>query len=144
MQNLILSLTEQEKLKVGDELARLFALQDLAFGKEKKAIFVDEISVLGLPYEAIIHGIRSLVMEDLRSIKLHLLTTAIREFIQQMPQSNQCDECLSGIVLLRDQEKRSFALGCNCEMGIQRIRGLKLASWNGEQTMFIRNRILEK
>lgn len=143
MQTLTIPLSDIEKMKVGDEITRLFALQDMPMGKEKKAIFVEEMSSSGLPCEALISGIRSLVTEDLKTIKLNTLLGAAKKFIEQPEVQNTCEKCMDGIIVMRDDQKRAFSLGCVCERGAQRSEALGVSRWNGENSMFTRNRLLE-
>ncbi len=144
MQEMVHILDDVEKMKIGDELTRLFALQDMAFGKEKKAIFVAELSATGLPTEAIVRGIRSMVSEDLKSIKLNRLIEASRPFVYQDTPTTKCAECLSGFVVMHDEQGYFFSFACRCPAGQIKRRSSGLVGWVGEESQFSNGRLLTK
>lgn len=143
MQQLTVPLDDGEKLVVGNELTRLFALHGENFGKEKKAAFVEELAESGMPIGAILAGIKSLVHDDLKTIKYSTIRDSVQRHLEPEDVSNACKECFDGLVIMGDEQGRRFSLGCKCSRGHQRSMALHLAQWNGEQTMFRRGRLIE-
>lgn len=143
MSQLTVLLDDAEKLMIANELSRLFALQDMALSKEKKGYFLEELYLSGLPVGAILAGLRSLVAEDLRSIKISTVTAASREHlsVEDRETAKTCVNCFDGWVSMKDDEGRSFTLACTCARGKQR-KG-KLATWNGEDNFYIQGRWLK-
>jgi hypothetical protein len=138
---LTIVLSDNERSIIADELTRLFALQDVPLGKEKKAILIEELSIQGLPVEAIKAGLRSLVKEELPKIKLSTLVDAAhRQVTHETEAGEACEHCFGGLVIMRDDKKSEFALDCLCSMGNQRG---ELAKWNGQDTFYRRGRWLE-
>jgi hypothetical protein len=140
--SLTVSLTEDEKLVIGNELTRLFSLQDMPLSKEKKGYFLEELFVSGLPAGAILEGLRSLVTEELRSIKITTVTEAARDHLTAEDQQSvkACASCFDGWIVMKDEKKREFILACTCARGHQR-KG-DLATWNGEETFYRNGRWL--
>lgn len=141
MNGLIPSLGEKEKMQIADELTRLFALQDAALGREKKAAFVDELSVSGFPMGAIVDGIRSLVSEELNTIKIGRVKGAIRSKMT-VEAKEKCSKCFDGQILMKDDRNYEFALACNCPRGFQVSVTGGLATWNGEAKQYSHGRFL--
>lgn len=143
MNDLTVVIDDKDKIAIGNELTRLFALQDMPLGKEKKAILIEELAAQGLPVDAIISGISSLVREDLKAIKFTTLVDAAHKKMatEEAPMSD-CKKCLRGEVFMRDEKKREFALACVCSQGAHVAMVAGLARWNGEETQFRRGRML--
>lgn len=133
---------EGERVSVGNELTRLFALQDKAFSQDKRAIFIDELANMNIAAGAVIQGIRSLVHEDLKTIKIGMLMSAARGYVQHEPNGVACPGCSDGIVTMRDEKGYRFALGCLCARGAQRAKSARLAIWNGLETQYRKGRTL--
>lgn len=128
---------------IGDELEKLFVFQDKHLSREKKAIFVEEIEKTRFPIAAVIQGIRSLVGEDLASVKLARIMSSIRSFMDSSQTvAETCRKCLDGVVVARDDRKYLFSLGCECARGAQRSVALGITRWNGEQSMMAKGRLL--
>lgn len=133
MNELTLSLSDEEAGLIGNELTRLFLFQDRPFGKEKQAAFIDEIRGWGYPAGAIVSGIRKLMSEDLKSLKLATIKDAASDFVHTEVTRVPCKYCdTRGIVSMTDENKYEFALACICANG-DRSRKSGLATWNGEK-----------
>ena len=138
-------LTEEDKAAVSEELDRLFIFQDKPLTKEKKAALVEELVRLGIPVGALLQGIRSLMLEDMKTIKLWAIKEASLKFIQRgSERTERCEDCgRSGVIIMKDEEKREFALACRCPNGLRMNHSSKLTVWNGLETQRIRERTLE-
>ena len=77
MNELTRSLSQSELSQIGTEIEKLFAFQDRPLSVEKKAMLVQEIADIGFPFDAIIKGIRSLFLEELKAVKLSAIYEAI-------------------------------------------------------------------
>lgn len=108
---------------------------------KKCAIFVEDLATQNIPVEALVQGIRLLAAQELRLIKLATVIEAARKFVQHEI-SAACDRCYDGIVLMRDEKRYQFSLGCPCARGQQRAQSLKISTWNGKQTQISRGRLL--
>ena len=144
MQELMNSLTEQQKLVIGDELEKLYALQDRPLGKEKLAFLLEEMATLNIPAGAWISGIRSLMSEDLKSVKLAHLYAAAKKFtVAEEAKTVRCDYCSGcGAVGMRDPEHRSWSLACICPNAEKLKKAWDLVRWNGEQVQISKGRRL--
>jgi len=138
---LMTRLTENEKFILGNEIEKLFILQDRPIGKEKKTILVDELSMAGIPLQALFLALKKLRDEDLRAIKLATLKEAASEFIYRDPIGSSCGNCASGIIIAANAKKYLFSFACSCEQGMIRRRGLKIRPWDNslaESGMWVR------
>lgn len=127
------------------ELDKLFAFQDKHLPKEKRAILIDELTKLDFPFGAVIAGIRSLMMDDLNSIKFPTIVAAIRSRIVPDEEVRaRCEECSSGYIVMKDEQQRNFALACRCVTGEAKVRSQGLSRWNGESSQFSKGRLLVK
>lgn len=125
------------------ELEKLFVFQDKHLSREKKAIIVNEILNANLPIGAVIQGIRSLMMEDLGSIKLGTLMHAIRKHVfKNEDDAESCSECASGFLIMFDDQGRYFALACHCPAGQVRGRAHRIVGWKGLGTQHSNGRML--
>lgn len=124
-------LTEQHKFQIGDELQKLFLLQDRPYSKEKAAAIIEELEKSGLPAGALISGIRSLMHEDLRVVKLANILDAAREnMTAEEVKKTECDACDGrGMVMMKDSDDCEFSFACVCG-NARRVSGLKLVQWN--------------
>jgi hypothetical protein len=122
---------------VGNELNRLFALQDKHLSDDKRAILTDELQNSGRSVRAVIMGIQSLIHEDLKSIKIGTLLEAARLSENTALHENKptCEYCFDGLISMRHEMSgntyRSL-IPCNCARGTQRHPGLKSPQWNGQ------------
>lgn len=144
MNVLMLSLSDEECGLIGNELNRLFLFQDRPFGKEKQAAFLDEIRGWGLPAGAIISGIRKLMAEDLKTLKLATVKEAAREFISREEEVSKCQECMGGFIVMHAEDRRDFSLACRCLSGQGKKATMGLASWDGQDTQFSKGRMLTR
>lgn len=116
MNELTNALNQLELSEVGEEIERLFALQDKHLTEKKKSVILNELSGTGYPYGAIMAGIRSLVAENMGDIKFFHLRAAIEKFItREKPTGERCEGCNGrGFVVVHDPGGRPFALACRC------------------------------
>lgn len=142
MPNIVIPLNDSERMLVGDELKRLFALQDAPLGKEKLAILVEELAVQGLPCDAIVNGLRSLAKEELKTIRLSTILDASHRNVSREELNVNCHQCLRGEVTMRDEQGRRYALACSCERGAGLAATAALARWSGEGVQMSRGRAL--
>lgn len=144
MNHLAVILTEQEKISVANELSKLYAFQDRPLANDKKAYLVAEITSHGIPYGAIIAGIKSLFAEDLKNIKLPEILSACREHIERgETEILECDHCAGrGTVLLSDPDQYEKLLLCVCGNAV-RWGGHNLAQWNGENIQVVKGKTLQ-
>lgn len=142
MNELTIYLSEDEIGMIGNELNKLFLFQDRPFSKEKQSAFLEEIRGWGIPFNAIVSGIRKLKAEDLKSLKLAAIRDAASQFFFHGEENEKCSECLSGIILMRDEKNYQFSLACRCQRGNTKKMNLGLVGWNGEETQFSKNRLL--
>lgn len=134
MHELVKSWDDEETGLLAGELDRLFALQDKPLGKDKRAILVQEISRSGIPFKAVCQGIRKLVTEDLHSLKLSVIMEAALEFVFDRGDVVRCTDCNGiGIIVMKDEAKRWFALACQCSNGNAKVASMQLARWKGEE-----------
>lgn len=132
MTALAVKLTESEINQVGIELERLFRLQDKHLDASKKADFVMGIFELGLPFGAIVSGIRKLCDAELRYITLRAINEAARSFVTYESEYEHCDLCKdTGNVYLENQLGYVYAMPCRCERGHDIADAQKLVPWNG-------------
>lgn len=134
MNELTTPLDDNDKIRIGNELEKLFVLQDRPMSKEKKVILLDELGQTGYPAQAILAGIKSLQAEDLKSIKFANLLDAIKDKMTYEEEvKTQCEKCDGrGIVTMRNKDKYQFALACVCVNG-NAFAGRGNARWNGER-----------
>lgn len=132
MYEVMRSLTDQQKFQIADELERLFVLQDRPFSKDKSAVFLEELEKCGLPAGVLILGIRALMQEDLKTIKVANIIEASRSYLETEDKpKTKCDHCMGmGVVVLKDERKYDYSFSCVCE-NKGRIKNLPL--WNGEK-----------
>lgn len=130
---------------IGDELERLFAVQDKNLSEKKKAILVHELMETEFPIQAILNGIKSLLDTDLKSVKLGIIIMASRQFIEQEtePQS-KCPDCIDGFVLMKDDEGRVCSMGCQCAKGRGRAKENQIIRWEGQGDQFVKRGLLAK
>ena len=129
-------------MQIGDELARLFNLQGEPFGDRKQSAFVDELAECGIPFGAIIAGIRALVKENLTKIKITTILDAAHRHVAPGELGDACQECHDGIILAKDPERREYALACHCSRGQARNVSGRLITWNGSEAQESRGRTL--
>lgn len=134
-------LTEQEKMALSADLDKLFALQDRPLSQDKRSFIIDEMEKIDIPVAAWMAGIRSLITEDLKSIKIGTLIGAAKRCME--PQDVKNAECVwcdgVGVMSMKDEVKRSYALACRCVNG---ERFPKSVRWNGEEKQFSNGRML--
>lgn len=136
-------LNVDEERMVGQELERLFNLQDCPLKADKKAAFVYELSMSGYPCKAIISGIQDLAEKDLSKIKLFTITEAIRSKITYRDDFQDCRYCgLSGFVSMADDKGYIFAIPCTCPRGEMYSKKQKLNQWNGSAVQESHGRVL--
>lgn len=85
MSEVTLLLNADDLIAIGGELEKLFAFQDRPLPNEKKLLLTAELGKLGYPTWAIVKGIRSLLLEDLKAVKMVILVNAIK---QQLGEEN--------------------------------------------------------
>lgn len=130
MSSLKIPLRLDQREIVGKELDRLFVLQDRPFGESKKQVFLDELEDSGLPFAAIVSGIRALADKDPKTLKLFVIKESIVTFVNFEREKTSCIHCRgTGIVsMVRDGGYR-FALACTCSTG--RSMDKEFIRWNG-------------
>jgi hypothetical protein len=131
-------LDDRDKLILSKEIEKLFVLQDRPISRDKNAILVEELSHSGFPLAPLLAGLRKLMSEDLKNIKLTTIIQAAEDFIVRVPDANQCSECASGFIVAKDGEGRLFSLACRCPAGDRK----KLKRWTGESTQLSNGRLL--
>lgn len=126
------------------ELQRLFTLQDRPITEAKLKIFVEELEKSQIPEACILLGIRSLIAEDLKAIKVITVLNAARKFVEEEPDHRvDCDVCFKtgGVPVTYQISNLLYTgiLGCRCENGqsLTKIHGL--ISWNGEDVQMGKN-----
>jgi hypothetical protein len=134
MNELTVPLDDNDRIEIGNELEKLFILQDRPINKDKKAILVEELCLTGYPKSAILAGMKSLQAEDLKSVKFVHIVDAIKDkMTYEEEQATRCDYCDSrGMVMMRNKDRYQFALACVCVNG-NRFRSQGNARWNGQQ-----------
>lgn len=139
MQNLTVTLTDNEQSMIASELEKLYSFQDRPLSKEKRVLIVQEIVSHGYPFKAIIQGIRDMFSDDLKTIKLASILQSIQEkIVVEEIQISDCDDCDGrGLVILLSDTRYEKVFACLCKNGFRWIeRGL--AQWSGEQAQFHR------
>ena len=135
---------EFERQAVEATLVKLFLLQHKPLTDEHKETLVQELSIATLPAKAVIAGMQSLMVEELRSIKYATILTAARSCMDQRSaqEAVSCDHCSkSGLVYMVDGSGYEFTLACICPNGNNGIAST-LTKWNGELTQVSRKRQL--
>lgn len=132
MNSLKIPLRNDQLETIGKELDRLFILQDRPFGENKKNVFVQELEALGLPFSAIISGIRALADHDIKILKLFTIKESIVKFISFEREKTNCPYCRgNGLVsMIRDNDGYSFVFACKCPAGV--LTDKEFIRWNGE------------
>lgn len=144
MRDLIPSLTPQEEIDVENAIKRLYTLQDKPLKKNTLATFVFELSRCARPLNAIIAGIDSLKKETTSRIALPDILNAIDKFYEKKDTASQkCDECMSGFIVMRDEEGRNFSLACNCPAGDSKANQGN-TRWNGQTVQWSKGRQLTR
>jgi hypothetical protein len=143
VQKLTVLLTEAEKTVIENELRRVFALQDIPLGNDKRGYFLEELERSGLPAGALIQGLRDLAKSDVSSIKIGTIIDASRKHLERAEfLSEGCRLCLRGEVFMRDEQRREYSLACVCERGAHAAQIHGLARWDGNDVMTRRGRML--
>lgn len=134
MRELMVPIDDNDKIRIGNELEKLFVLQDRPLSKDKKVLLIDEICQTGFPVAAIIAGLKSLQAENLKAVKFANIVDAIRDkMTYEEEQSTRCDFCDSrGLITMRNKDRYQFALACTCVNG-NRFASQGNARWNGER-----------
>ena len=148
MNELTVPWEDNDKIAVGNELEKLLVYQGIKF--PKRDTMMDYIAALirgmmesGIPCKAAVAGIRNLFTEDLKTVKLKYLIDECNKFFERDTSRHECEDCDGrGIILMRDEEKREFALRCRCPNG-RRNSVAHLTEWNGEQFQVSKGRTLE-
>lgn len=145
MYEVMQSLTETQKLQIGDELEKLFSLHDRPFSKSKSANFIEEFEKTGIPASAIISGIRGLFYEETGQIRFPQLVNAARSKIEHDEIiTSECDHCYKmGLVMMRDDSNYEFSFLCTCG-NAQKMEHLMTTRWNGEQFQLYRGKTFKK
>lgn len=131
---------DSERIGVGNELARLFALQDKGLTLDKKNIFIEELAQSGYAYGAVVQGIRSLAREDLKTLKIWSIMEASRKFVQvEEREVFKCGSCNDGLVAMvrwspgQDHHLNKTSFACICKNGdVVRQWKRRPANWNGQ------------
>ena len=144
MNDIVVRFDEREQMELANEIQRVFTLLDIPLGKEKKAIFVSELSTAGLPLGAILAGLNSLLKEDATAIKISTVLGASRRHLEPEFHGGNCNDCHGGFVVMKDDQGRRFSLACRCPSGHQKQMANHIATWNGEATMFRAGRLLTR
>lgn len=140
----------QKKEELGDELAKLFRMQDRKLDDDTKLKLVDGLIDSRLPFDVLVQGIRCLLTEDLKQIKLAYIlqsarTCLERERVIQMPRAADCENCFgNGRVFMRDERNYEVMAACNCTAGYELKRRENCFQWDGSAEQFNRNRKLIK
>lgn len=126
-----------DKENIGREIQRLFSLQDKPLLEDKKNLLLDELEQCDIPSGAVIAGIRSLVDDDLRSIKFITLKTAAHKFITRGYDDYQCVNCGGeGVVFMRTDGpsyEHNTCVACICTRGQALADANGVLRWNGEK-----------
>lgn len=132
--------TDEEKMRIAEDIGKLFDLHDRPLKDDKKLFILEEIVKKAYPTEAILAGLSKLMTEELKRITLHVIINAVEEHIESQPKPKvPCDDCgMIGRVVLYDDEKRGFAFACKCSNGDK----FQLKRWNGEQNQYSNGRML--
>ena len=150
MNNLTKLWDANDESLVAEELKKLFIFQGIQKSQESintmASYFSTELSSRGYPVKAVISGINKLKDEDLRTVKLSDLIRVCKDFIEKQSQEKiNCDYCFSsGLVMMRNEDRYQFSLGCTCENGDAWVKKGN-ARWNGEKFQHSKaNGLLEK
>jgi len=136
--------SQSSQYDIESELKRLFALQDKPCSKDKLDILVRELMGNDLPNEAILLAIKKLQKEDINSIKLATILRSTSSYVLRDDNPIDCPDCRDGFIIFRDQEGRSFSLGCQCDQGMARCKNLGLARWRGGTSYLNKGRVMVK
>jgi len=132
MNDLIRTFSPLDEIEVAKELDRLFALQDRPLSNDKKSILVTELSVSGMPKSAVVAGIRDLVSEDLKQIKLCTLIQATKKHFRFVDTKQGCDRCsYTGNVSVATDDGYIYSIPCVCDRGTSISKAQNLGQWSG-------------
>lgn len=142
MNELTVWLSDEEVGVIANELSRLFLFQDRPFGKDKQVAFLDDIRGWGLPSGAIILGLRKLMAEDLKSLRLATIKDAAMEFVHhESVEKKNCEYCEKrGVVFMRDDAHYEFSFACPCINGDRFRIAHRLVTWNGDAVQLHRGK----
>lgn len=146
MNALTVLLTDDEKGMIANELGKLYSLQDRPLSDEKKAHLVFELSNSGLPFKAIIMGLRSLFAEDLKKISLAEILAACRSKVmfyaeQEAPKKIECEHCYqNGAVMMKDPNGYEFPFSCTC-LNAKKKSNWNLIRWGGQPTQIVKGKV---
>lgn len=139
MNALVVRLSPKDEIELGQEIERLFHLQDSPLSHDKKALFVNELALTGMPFKALIRGIRDLVDKPLKQIKLSEVKESIKKYVQLKDGFAPCKICsCTGSVTMQNEAKYTFAYPCTCEKGQHIAEAQELKQWNGKRNMLSR------
>ena len=144
MNNLKPILSSLQISEINDCLEKLFVFQDKPISDNKKAILVTELLDMGLPYLAIVQGLKDLYQADLRTLKLAVIIDSIRKRIDVEAGREECPYCFrGGAVLLLDIKTRfQYALACKCSSGDIAHKFQDLVRWNGLEQQTSNGKVL--
>ena len=125
-----------EEIELAREIERLFVFQDRPLPASRTTMIVKELSESGIPFRAIMAGIKKLCAEDLKQIKISTIFQAAREFMV-FEEPKGCGFCHgTGFVDMVNKDMCPIVYPCACEKGKWLARNQKLTQWNGKRQMF--------
>lgn len=134
--SLIVHLSGKEQLDLTHEIERLFYSQDAPLQVEKKIQLVRELSVSGIPFAALIKGIKELYDQDMKRIRLCDLKEAAKKHVKTKDGFAACRFCSStGSVSMQSAEKRIISYPCLCARGARIANAQNLVPWNGKLSL---------
>lgn len=134
--SLIVHLSGKEQIYLTHEIERLFYSLDAPLPVDKKVHLVRELSVSGIPFSAIIRGIKDLYDQDMKRIRLCDLKDAAKKHVKTKDGFANCRYCgTSGSVSMQSAEKRVISYPCICARGTSIANTQKLVQWNGKRSI---------
>ena len=130
---------------IENDLDKLFALQDRPLSAVRRTLMANELLATPIPIPALLAGIKSLMNEEVTHIKFATICAAARRHvIADTEIDTKCGDCHDGLVVMRDDAGRSFALACMCPMGAQKAMANRLVRWDGKAGQYSNKRLLSQ
>lgn len=124
------------EIELQKEIERLFVFQDRPLSDARNLMIVKELSESGVPFKALVAGIRKLCSEDLKQVKISIILKASREFmVMEKPRS--CALCHgTGFIDMMSKEAYPVSYSCTCDLGRWHFEHKGVEKWNGKRRQY--------
>jgi hypothetical protein len=125
-----------QEIELAKEIERLFVFQDRPLSDARNLMIVKELSQSGVPFKALVAGIRKLCSEDLKQVKISVILKASREFmVMEKPRS--CALCHgTGFIDMMSKDAYPVSYACNCDLGRWHQENKGVEKWHGKRRQY--------